>query len=145
MARSLPRVRRHRSSTGPVNLKVAPNECCLGRSPYIVVNPDLGRLDRDKDYSLSPCSRLRIWPRETGSAVPFRVSPLILHTQAESSIINPVPTHTGSSPSFRFGIKHFRTDDVHRQESAGTGPVVLLKVARVLFVSRLRSIWASTC
>ena len=31
-----------------------------------------------------PCSRLRIWSRETGSAVPFRVSQLILHTQAES-------------------------------------------------------------
>ena len=35
---------------------------------------------------LSTC--LRIWPRETVSAVPSRVSPLILHTQAESSIIN---------------------------------------------------------
>ena len=34
----------------------------------------------------SPCprSRLRIWPRETGSAVPSRVSLLILHFQAES-------------------------------------------------------------
>ena len=35
-----------------------------------------------------PCPRtcLRIWSRETGSVVPSRVSPLILHTQAESSI-----------------------------------------------------------
>ena len=34
-----------------------------------------------------PCPRLRlrIWSRETGSAVPSRVSLLILHTQAESS------------------------------------------------------------
>ena len=30
------------------------------------------------------CSRLRIWSRETGSAVPSRVSFLVLHTQAES-------------------------------------------------------------
>ena len=31
-----------------------------------------------------PRSRLRIWSHETGSAVPSRVSPLILHTLAES-------------------------------------------------------------
>ena len=31
-----------------------------------------------------PRSRLRIWSRETGSAVPPRVSPHIFHTQAES-------------------------------------------------------------
>ena len=30
------------------------------------------------------CSRLRIWSRETGLAVPSRVSPFILHTQAKS-------------------------------------------------------------
>ena len=36
--------------------------------------------------SKNPCprSRLRIWSRETGSAVPSRLSLLILHTQAES-------------------------------------------------------------
>ena len=44
-----------------------------------------------------PCSRprLRIWSRETGSAVPFRVSLLILHTQAESNL---VLTHGGFLP-----------------------------------------------
>ena len=31
-----------------------------------------------------PRSRLRVWSRKTGLAVPFRVSLLILHTQAES-------------------------------------------------------------
>ena len=31
-----------------------------------------------------PRSRLRVWSRETGSAIPSRVSLLILHTQAES-------------------------------------------------------------
>ena len=31
-----------------------------------------------------PRSRLRVWSRELGSAVPSRVSPLVLHTQAES-------------------------------------------------------------
>ena len=42
--------------------------------PSMVVNPSRGRLSR---------SRLKIWSRETGSAVPSRVSSLILHTQAE--------------------------------------------------------------
>ena len=31
-----------------------------------------------------PCSRLRIWSRQMGSAVPFRVRPLIIHTQPEA-------------------------------------------------------------
>ena len=35
-----------------------------------------------------PRSRLRIWSRKAGSAMPSRVSPPILNTQAESSIIN---------------------------------------------------------
>ena len=34
-----------------------------------------------------PRSRLRIWSRETGSAVPSRVTLPILHTQAESRAI----------------------------------------------------------
>ena len=38
------------------------------------------------NISLSPCSRLRIWCRETDSAVPSRVSLLISHTLAESGI-----------------------------------------------------------
>ena len=45
-------------------------------------------LDRDDEYFPVPVSRLRIWSRETGSAVRSRVSLLPLHTQAESSITN---------------------------------------------------------
>ena len=45
-----------------------------------VVNLARGRLNREN----GPTSRLRILSRETGLAVPFRVSLLILHTQAES-------------------------------------------------------------
>ena len=41
-----------------------------------------------------PRSRVRIWSRETGSAVPSRVSLLILHSQAASGEY--------SRPSFRF-------------------------------------------
>ena len=40
--------------------------------------------EQGKRNSPCPRSRLRIWSRELGSAVPSRASPLILHTQAES-------------------------------------------------------------
>ena len=40
--------------------------------------------ENKKGFFPCPRSRLRIWSRVTGSAVPPRVSPLILHTQAES-------------------------------------------------------------
>ena len=85
-----------------------------------------------------PCSRLRIWSSEMGSAVPSRVSLLV-------SILwlNLVLTHE-FPPSFRCGVHLFiltairhwvspeqlRTDGVHCRESAGTVPVVL-KVVRV--------------
>ena len=44
--------------------------------------------EQGKMNFISPClrSRPRIWSRETGSAVPSRVSLLFLHNQAESSI-----------------------------------------------------------
>ena len=47
-----------------------------------VANPVHGQLNREK----CPCprSRLKIWFRETGLAVPSRVSLLILYTNAES-------------------------------------------------------------
>ena len=49
--------------------------------PGKVANPARGRLNSENNC---PCSRLRIWYRETGSAVPSRVSLLIsIHTQAE--------------------------------------------------------------
>ena len=49
----------------------------------MIANPARGPLNRD---SCLPChrSRLNIWPRTTGSAVPSRVNPLFSHTQAES-------------------------------------------------------------
>ena len=49
-----------------------------------VANPARGQLKRKNKYFSCPRSRLRFWSRETGSAVPSRVSLLILHTQAES-------------------------------------------------------------
>ena len=41
-------------------------------------------VNRENAYFPTSRSRLITWSRETGSAVPSRVSPLILHTQAES-------------------------------------------------------------
>ena len=48
-----------------------------------------------------PRSRLRIWSRETGSAVPSRVSPLILHAQAESGAYSRAPLFP---PAFHHGV-----------------------------------------
>ena len=52
--------------------------------PGKVANPARGQLNRENKYSPVPVRALRIWSRETGSAVPSRVSLFILHTQAES-------------------------------------------------------------
>ena len=50
--------------------------------PGKVANLARGQL-AEQGKSISPCprTRLRIWSRETGSAVPSHVSLLILHTQ----------------------------------------------------------------
>ena len=52
------------------------------RSTGEFANPARGQLNRESFLCLR--SRLKIWPRETGSAVPSRVSAFILGTQAES-------------------------------------------------------------
>ena len=52
--------------------------------PGKVVNPARCQLNREKEILfLSARMRLKLWSRETGSAVPSPVSLLILHTQAE--------------------------------------------------------------
>ena len=53
--------------------------------PDKVANPARVQLNRKKWILSCPRLRLRIWSRETDSAVPARVSLIILHTQAESS------------------------------------------------------------
>ena len=53
--------------------------------PGKVASPARGQLNRKKLIFPCPRSCLRIWSRETGSAVPSRVSLLIsIHTQAKS-------------------------------------------------------------
>ena len=103
-----------------------------------------------------PHSRLRIWSRETGSAVPSRVSLLISILR-----LNLVLTY-GTPPEFRGGvhlfiqtaIRHWVSpefiglrnycvpiDGVHSRESAGTGPVVSKVVPNRCCVRS--SLWAN--
>ena len=65
--------------------------------PGKVANPGRGQLNRELIF---PCSRacLRIWSRETGSAVPSRVSLLISILR-----LNLVLTY-GIAPEFRGGV-----------------------------------------
>ena len=86
-----------------------------------------------------PCtrSRLRILSRETGSAVPSRISLLILHSQSESVALLteflPISAaasiffyrHTPSGHSRVYRVTRLRIDGIHCRESAGIGPVVL--------------------
>ena len=109
--------------------------------PGMVANPARGQLNRENYLFPCPHLHLRIWSRQTGSAVQSRVSPVILDTQAESDWL--VLTH-GIPPAFRDGIYLFiippttigsvpslyqvtelRIDGVYCQDSASTGPVVL--------------------
>ena len=108
--------------------------------PGKVANPARGQLNRENEYfSVRVPSRLRIWSRETGSAVPSRVSLFISILR-----LNMVLTY-GIPPEFRDGVhlsilnRHtplcqsrayrvtqlLRTDGVHCREFVATGPVNL--------------------
>ena len=68
--------------------------------PGKVANPARGQLNRENGYS-PPLTCLRIWSRETGSAVPSRVSLLISILR-----LNLVLSH-GIPPDFRGGVHLF--------------------------------------
>ena len=74
--------------------------------PGKFANPVHGQLNREN----FPCphSRLRIWFRETGLAVPFRVSLLILHTQAESGAYSRDSSRCPRRRPYIFTITHHR-------------------------------------
>ena len=87
-----------------------------------------------------PCPRacLRIWSRETGLAVPSRVSLLISILRLNLVLTYGIPPefrggvhlfisnhHTPSGQSRVYRVTQLRTDGVHCRESAGTGPVNL--------------------
>ena len=66
--------------------------------PGKVANPTCGQLNRENVFTC-PRACLRIWSRETGSAVPSRVSLLISRLR-----LNLVLTY-GISPEFRGGVQ----------------------------------------
>ena len=78
--------------------------------PDHVANPDRGQLDREnKNLSLSPFAPKNLVSRDS-SAVPSRVSPLILLIYAESSIINHQSgAYSRDSSDFRGDIHFFYT------------------------------------
>ena len=63
--------------------------------PDMVANPPRGQLNWGNGGYPAPNgrSRLRIWSYETGSAVPPRVSPLILYTLADYGAYSRAPVH----------------------------------------------------
>ena len=87
-----------------------------------------------------PCLRacLRIWSRETGSAVPSRVSLFISILRLNLVLTYGIPhefrggvhlfiynRHTPSGQSRVYRVTQLRTDGIHCRKSAGTGPVNL--------------------
>ena len=71
--------------------------------PGVVANPARGQLNREKCFFPCPHSRLRIWSRKTGSAVPSRVS----LRSSSTSRLNLVLTH-GIPPAFRHSVHIYR-------------------------------------
>ena len=104
--------------------------------PGKTANPAHGQLNRENNHFPVPRSRLRIWSRETGLAVPSRVSLLISILRLNRVLTYGIPPefrggvhfiylnrHTPSGQSRDYRVTQLRTDDVHCRESAGTGPV----------------------
>ena len=116
--------------------------------PGKVANPARGQLNRKINISLSAFTPANLVSRDGfGSPVPRQ--PAHLHTQGESGAL----TH-GIPPDFRGGVHLFfnrhtpsglsrvhqvtqlRTDGIHCQEYAGTGPVVLKVVPKKCCLGR---------
>ena len=104
--------------------------------PGKVANPARGQLSTENIFFL--CSRSPIWSRETGSAIPSRVSLLISILRLNLMLTYGIPTEFGGGVHFFFSrhntpsgqsrvdrVTPLRTDGVHYRESAGTGPVNL--------------------
>ena len=103
--------------------------------PGKVANPARGQLNTE---NLRPRSRPRIWSRETGSAVPSRVSLVISTLRVNLVLTYRIPPefrggvhlfilnrHTASGQSRVYRVTQLRTDGFHCLESADTGPVNL--------------------
>ena len=107
--------------------------------PGKVASPARGQLIRKNEYFPVPVrSCLRIWSRESGSAVPSRVSLLISILRLNLVLTYGIPAefrdgvhlfiynrYTPSGQSRVYRVTQLRTDGVHCRESACTGPVNL--------------------
>ena len=79
--------------------------------PGKVANPARGQLNRENEYFPGPCFHLRIWSRETGSAVPSRVSLVISILR-----LNLVLTY-GIPPDFRGGVHYLFENTIRHRAS----------------------------
>ena len=107
--------------------------------PGKVASPARGQLNRKNEYfPVRVRSCLRIWYRETSSAVPSRVNLLISILRLNLVLTYGIPPefrdgvhlfiyirHTPLGQSRVYQVTQLRTDGVHCRESAGTGPVNL--------------------
>ena len=106
--------------------------------PGKAASPARGQLKRKNECFPCPRSCLRIWSRETGSAVPSRVSLLISIPRLNLVLTYGIPPefrggvrlfmynrHTPSGQSRVYRVMQLHTDGVHCRESAGTAPVNL--------------------
>ena len=115
----------------------------------LVVSCEQGKL-------IFPCPRacLRIWSRQTGSAVPTCVSLLIFILRLNLVLIYGLPPefrggvhlfiynrHTPLSQSRVYRVTQLRTDGVHCREYAGAGPVNLKVVPNECYLGR--STWTN--
>ena len=75
--------------------------------PGKVANPARGQLNREKWIIPCPRLRLRIWSRETGSAVPSRASLLISILRLDSIVLaraKPAPWDVSTGPRGTLGL-----------------------------------------
>ena len=106
--------------------------------PGKVAKPTRGQLKKENIIFPYPRSRLRIWSRETGSAVPSRVSLLISILRLNVMLTYGIPPefragvylfiqnrHTPLGQSRVYRVTQLCTDGVHCREFADTGPVNL--------------------
>ena len=106
--------------------------------PGKVANPARGQLNRENEYFPVPFVPENLVSRETGSAVPSRVSLLISILRLNLVLTFGIPPEfrsgvhlfiqnrrTPSGQSRVYRVTQLRTDGVDCRESAGTGPVNL--------------------
>ena len=104
-------------------------------NPGKVANPARGHLNRKHEYFIFPCphSRLRIWSRETDSAVPSRISLLISVIRLNLVLTYEIP------PVFHGGFHVF----VYLNRHTPSGQSRVYRVTRIkcvpmAFTARLR-------